>query len=104
MKRIYLAGPMTGLPEFNFPAFNAEADRLRGLGYEVKNPADHGMIDGYAWADYMRLDIAQLVTCDTIALLPCWEKSKGATIEVRLALDLGIAVTSAQEVTEGPAT
>jgi hypothetical protein len=32
MKRIYIAGPMTGLPEFNYPAFNAEAQRLRGLG------------------------------------------------------------------------
>lgn len=43
IKRIYLAGPMTGLPEFNYPAFHAEAARLRGLGYQVENPADHGV-------------------------------------------------------------
>lgn len=46
-QRIYLAGPMTGLPEHNFPAFHAEAARLRGLGYHVENPAEHGVIDGF---------------------------------------------------------
>ena len=40
MKRIYLSGPMSGLPELNFPAFHAEAARLRALGFEVVNPAD----------------------------------------------------------------
>ena len=34
-QRVYVAGPMTGLPDFNYPAFNAEAQRLRGLGYQV---------------------------------------------------------------------
>ena len=36
--KIYIAGPMSGLPEMNYPAFFAEATRLRGLGYEVINP------------------------------------------------------------------
>ena len=38
--KIYCAGPMTGLPELNFPAFHAEAARLRAFGYEVINPAE----------------------------------------------------------------
>ena len=37
MKRIYIAGPMTGLPDFNYPAFNAAAARMRALGFEVEN-------------------------------------------------------------------
>jgi hypothetical protein len=45
-KRLYLAGPMTGIEDFNYPAFNAMAERLRAAGYEVKNPADHGTIEG----------------------------------------------------------
>jgi hypothetical protein len=40
MKKIYLSGPMTGLPDLNFPAFHAEAARLRALGYDVINPAE----------------------------------------------------------------
>jgi hypothetical protein len=95
MKRIYIAGPMTGLPEFNFPAFNAEADRLRALGHDVSNPADHGVIDGYEWRDYMRLDIAQLIACERIHLLPGWEKSRGATLEHHIASALGMEVTFA---------
>ncbi|MBF3131496.1 DUF4406 domain-containing protein, partial [Pseudomonas aeruginosa] len=55
IQRIYLAGPMTGLPEHNFPAFHAEAARLRSLGYQVENPAEHGEIPGFEWADYLRL-------------------------------------------------
>lgn len=45
MKRIYISGPMTGLPEKNFPAFNAEANRLRALGFDVVNPVDVTPID-----------------------------------------------------------
>jgi hypothetical protein len=90
--RIYIAGPMTGLKDFNFPAFNAEADRLRAEGHEVLNPADHGLIDGFVWLDYMRLDIAQLITCDAIQLLPGWENSKGATLEHHIAQALGLEI------------
>lgn len=94
-KRIYIAGPMTGLPELNFPAFHAAAAMLHANGHHVENPADHDIIEGYEWADYMRLDIAKLVTCDAIYLLPGWSKSRGATIEHRLATDLGLEVIEA---------
>lgn len=49
--RVYVAGPMTGIPDFNYPAFNAVADQLRAQGYEVENPADHGIVEGAQWAD-----------------------------------------------------
>lgn len=62
--RIYIAGPMTGLPDFNFPAFNDMAAILRGLGYHVENPAEHGVVEGAEWADYLRYDIGRLATCE----------------------------------------
>ena len=40
-KRIYIAGPMTGHAEHNFPAFHAAAKRLHEAGWEVVNPADN---------------------------------------------------------------
>ena len=91
--RVYIAGPMTGIAEFNFPAFNKEAVRLRAEGLTVLNPADHGIVEGAEWADYLRHDIAGLATCQRIHLLPGWEKSKGSRLEVTIAQALGMAIT-----------
>lgn len=90
--RIYIAGPMTGLPDLNFPAFNAAADALRTQGWHVENPAAHGVIDGAQWEDYLAYDITRLGTCGAIYLLPGWEKSKGATLEAHIAKMLGLQV------------
>ncbi len=98
MKRLYLAGPMTGLPELNFPTFHAEAARLRGLGYEVVNPAEINADPTAAWLDCMRRDIQQLVLCDGIALLPGWHDSRGANVERTLAAGLGLAVEFAADL------
>ena len=40
----------------------------------------------------MRLALAQLVTCDSITLLPGWARSRGACIEHFVAMQLGLAV------------
>lgn len=99
MKRIYLAGPMSGLPEFNFPAFHAMAFRLRALSFEVENPAENPEPPCKSWEGYMRMAIAQLVTCDTIALLPDWHQSRGAMVELDLSHKLGMRIVHAHEVT-----
>jgi hypothetical protein len=102
MKRIYIAGPCTGLPDLNYPAFNAEAARLRALGYHVENPADNYPPVCGSWEGYMRQAIAQLITCDAVATLPGWVKSRGACIEVGLAQQLSIPVVDAAAVQAGP--
>ena len=94
MTRIYLAGPMSGLPDLNFPAFHAAAARLRAAGHDVVNPAEINPDPGAAWAQCMRADIAQLVTCEAIALLPGWEQSRGARLEHHIATQLGMRVVS----------
>lgn len=98
MKKIYLAGPMTGIPGLNYDAFNAESARLRALGYTVENPAENQEPPCKSWAGYMRLAIAQLVTCDAIALLPGSELSRGAVTELGLAHKLGMRIVHAHEV------
>lgn len=90
--RIYIAGPMTGYPSLNFPAFHAEAAKLRAAGHEVINPAEVNPDTTMPWAQCMRKDIAELVTCDAIRLLPGWEDSKGATLEHHIAERLELQV------------
>jgi hypothetical protein len=92
MDRTYLAGPMSGLPAFNYPAFHAAAARLRATGAHVENPAENPVPACGTWAAYMRMALAQLVTCDTIALLPGWSASRGATLEHKVAVELGMRV------------
>lgn len=98
MTRIYIAGPMTGLPDFNYPAFNREAARLRAQGYQVENPAENPDPPSKSWPDYMRMAITQLVRCDTLVLLPFWHTSRGACLEHHIALQLGLRVVDATQV------
>jgi hypothetical protein len=41
-KTIYISGPMSGLPNLNFPAFYAAQAKLEAEGYKVVNPAEIG--------------------------------------------------------------
>lgn len=90
--KIYVAGPMTGLPGLNFPAFHAATAQWRAWGHTVINPAEVNPDTTAAWEDCMRRDIAELVTCDGILLLPGWEASRGATLEHHIATQLKLRV------------
>lgn len=92
---IYISGPMTGLPDLNFPAFHAAAAKLRAAGHQVVNPAELDAADAgkvMEWADYLRRDIKTLMDCKAVALLPNWEQSRGAQLEVYIAQQLGMLV------------
>lgn len=91
--RTYVAGPMTGIKDFNYPAFAAEAARLRALGHEVVSPAEvnHGL-EHEGWHACMRRDIVALAACDAIQMLDGWMNSRGASLEHQIACALGLAV------------
>lgn len=88
---------MTGLPDLNFPAFHAAAALLREQGHEVINPAEINADPTMGWAACMRSDIAALVTCDAVVLLPGWQASRGATLERHIALALGMDVSECHQ-------
>lgn len=90
--RLYIAGPMTGLPNYNYEAFfKADLD-LRLAGFEVENPARTGQHEGWTWTDYVRCGIRQLTLCDGIAMLKGWGNSRGARLEVDIARSLDMDV------------
>lgn len=110
--KIYLAGPMRGIPEFNFPAFHRWTKMLREEGHEVFSPAErdnehHGtdiakgnatgdeqiavQQHGFSLREALAADLAWICAeAEAIALLPGWEKSSGAGAEwaTAKALDL----------------
>lgn len=98
MKKIYISGPMTGLPHLNILAFDFEALRLRKLGYEVVNPADINPDPETTWHECLRNDLKAMLGCDTLALLDGWEGSNGAHLEIHVAHRVGIRIVSAKEI------
>ncbi len=89
---IYLSGPMSNLPSFNYPAFEAAAAALRVQGHAVLSAHEVEQPD-HEWLGCLKRDlIAMITSCHSIALLPGWETSKGARIELNLAIDLGFRV------------
>ncbi|MGG4196123.1 DUF4406 domain-containing protein [Paenibacillus jamilae] len=100
---VYISGPMTGLPEFNHPAFHRAASQLRELGYHVLNPADVVVVQ-QDWVTYMRADIKLLMDADMVAVLPGWWKSRGARLEVRLAEALEMKVITIDKLIVGGET
>lgn len=91
MPRIYIAGPMTGLPEFNYPAFDAAAAAWRAKGWDVENPAEHfGGAQDRSYVEYVYADIESLQDCDAIAMLPGWNgpNARGSVWERAIATHL----------------
>lgn len=102
--KIYIAGPMTGIKDWNFPAFFAAEETLKRLGHEPINPAHNdgdtvekallsaGSPDkpNFTWASYMQRDLPHVLGCDALCLLPGWQDSKGAQLEVTVAKAIGL--------------
>lgn len=119
--KIYLAGPMRGIPEFNYPAFHAAAARLRNAGHSVFNPAERDIkktgVDiskgnatgdnalaeaqhGFNLREALKDDLEFIcMEADAIVLMPGWENSKGANAERATAIALNLQVLDIAETT-----
>lgn len=90
--RLYLSGPMSGLPEFNYPAFHLAKEMLEARGYDVTSPADLPLRDDWEWVDYIEVDIDSVFVAEGVAYLDGCEQSKGARIERRIAERLNLPI------------
>lgn len=103
---VYIAGPMTGIDEFNAPAFRKAAKTLKLNGYTVVSPVeldedaefDHtaNEITEDVYFSFLKRDIQAIIDggVKAIVVLPGWETSRGAAAEVELARNLGIPIFS----------
>jgi len=108
--QLYLAGPMSWIPQFNFPAFHDAAACLRAQGIRIISPAEldaqHGLADAAmasvdgnpkdlseSWGDVLARDVRLIHNhCDGIVFLPGWKQSRGARLEAFVSLLCGHAI------------
>lgn len=103
MSTFYVSGPMAGYADHNHPAFHKAAAELRAIGHTVVNPAELNPLPvTHSREECLRRDIAGMVTCDAIALLPGWENSEGAAVELHIAESLGMVVVYWGDAFAGP--
>lgn len=89
--KVYVSGPITGMPDGNRIAFEEATQFLSDLGNTVVNP--HILNEeGMTWLECMKNDVVAMMGCDEVAVLDGWEKSPGANVEVTLAHALGMKV------------
>jgi hypothetical protein len=115
INKVYIAGPMSGVPQFNYPAFDEAAGYIRGMGYEAISPAEMDdphireaalasetgnfrefdeLLKGEdhepeTWGDFLSRDVKLIADeVDAVALLDGWENSRGARLEAFVALSV----------------
>lgn len=111
--KLYISGPMTGMPEFNYPLFQEVKTNLTAQGFNVVSPHDvddiyrngipyRGDDELEVWEYYMRYALILQLECNAWVGLPGWPKSRGAMREFNLAVDLGYGLyTTQQSLTSG---
>lgn len=93
MKKIYIAGKITGLPQNEvIEKFETAKAKIESLGFHAINPVQVVNDWETTWENAMKKCLKALIDCDAVVILPCWSESKGATIERQLAEDLGMVI------------
>lgn len=98
--KVYIAGPMSGIELWNYPAFFAAAEVVKSYGHEPINPAAGETDMTKPWEWYIRRAVKLLVDADSVWMLPGWEASRGVHVERTLAMQLGMPIYELTD--EGP--
>ena len=107
--KVYLAGPMRGIPEFNFPLVKSAAKDLRQRGMLVFSPAERDLNrdhfdplhdEAKTLRYYMQYDLRAVCKCDAVVVLPNWKKSQGARLEVYVARECEIPILRYPDLAE----
>lgn len=96
--RIFISGGISGIPDYKYN-FQQARYKLHAAGYEVEDPSLNVGEPGWGWEQWMKQSIAQMLTCDGVAMLPGYQYSRGALVEMHLANDLRMDVRTVDEWT-----
>ena len=102
MKKCYIAGKISTLPEAEYTANFEQGEReVHALGMVPVSPLklDHSVHDA-EWVSYMKTDLRAMLECDCVYALRDWGFSKGAKIEIHLAISLGIEIVYQQKLND----
>ena len=100
-KSIYIAGPMTGIEDWNRAAFEKAAEKLSAEGWTVYDPVEIGEMYGTAeeleadpelLAKVIKAELGFVARADAIYLLDGWERSVGTKRELLVALGCGLEI------------
>jgi len=111
LRSAYLAGPMRGIKDYNFPEFRRQTAWLRSEGWQVFSPAERDENDpdidhtenvagwnGSRGLDYfMAYDLRAVCQMDAVILMEGWEASQGARLEAMVAVEVGHPVFEIHE-------
>jgi len=92
MKKIYIAGKVTGMEDEARELFRLAEQQLLTRGYYPVNPMALRHDHDKRWESYMREAITAMLTCDSLLMLQGWEHSIGARIEHSLAEHLKMEI------------
>lgn len=116
LKKVYISGAMTDVEDYNKPAFKRAEEKLRSMNFEPVNPhelfTEEELKNAFnkvitaewtkddLWAYFMKRDIEYLVQCDFVAVLPYWETSRGANLELAIVKAIKMPIVQADNLQE----
>lgn len=97
---VYISGPITGMPDLNWAVFEDATEKLLLNGHVPFNPFYSNLDITRPWHEHMREALRLLLKAEAVALLPGWERSRGARLEVQVAKALEMTIHPLEDYLE----
>lgn len=103
VNRVYVAGGISKVENFNYNNFMRVKEILESYGWEVHTPFDLDLPKNLPWDLYMHYCLPKMLMCPHVYMLNGWEDSDGACMEhqIAVALKKRIFYESRQDLLDG---